>query len=127
MMLIDLQILRGILEDSGIEVFGIIDHGKASKSYIEVEFTAFQWRGYIPFQHRRTGLFLETEPALAEYLKNIQPFFSPEIVVQWIATERGWWETDMLTRTVTKPFFDELAKMEWTSAFPSNNNPQRRI
>lgn len=92
-----------------------------------MEFTAFQWRGYIPFQHRRTGLFLETEPALAEYLKNIQPFFSPEIVVQWIATERGWWETDMLTRTVTKPFFDELAKMEWTSAFPSNNNPQRRI
>lgn len=126
-MHIDLQILREFLEDSGIEVFGIIEHGKASESYIEVEFTNFQWRGYIPFQYRRTGLFIETEAALAEYLKNIQPFFSPEIVLQWIATERIWWETDMLGRTVTKPFFDELARLEWTNAFPTNNNPQRRI
>jgi hypothetical protein len=33
----------------------------------------------------------------------------------------------MQGRYVTKPFFDELAKLKWTNSFPSNNNPQRRI
>lgn len=126
-MPIDLHKLKNLLKGTDIEVFEVIDHGKASESYIDVEFTIFQWRGYIPFHYRRTGLFIETEEALVSYLLDIKSKFAPQATRQWIKSEKKWWNSEMHGRYVTKPFFDELAKLKWTNSFPSNNNPQRRI
>ncbi len=126
-MPIDLQKVRSLLEGSGIAVSEIVEHGKASESYVEVEFLTYSWKGYVPFHYRRAGLFIETEAELAAYLQSIERLFFPEKISEWIAAEKRWWASEMQRRDVTKPFFDELAKMEWTNAFPPNNNPQRRI
>ncbi len=106
-------------------------HTKASESYIEVEFLDDDlnpyWSGLVPYQYRRTGLFLDDERAIAAYLEGIAEYFQPNVREIWIQQEITYWNEHLSGRTVTKPFFDELAKLEWTSAFPAKDNPQRRI
>ncbi len=80
-----------------------------------------------PLFYRRTALFIKTEEQLAEYLISIKPFFVKSIIENWIAFEKQLWNTEFINRTVTKPFFDELSSLQWTSNFPPNNNPQRRL
>ncbi|TAE25035.1 MAG: restriction endonuclease [Candidatus Kapaibacterium sp.] len=106
-------------------------HTKASESYVELEFLdgaeRSYWSGLVPYQYRRTGLFLDDERTIAAYLEGIAEYFQPNARAIWIQQEIAYWNEHLSGRTVTKPFFDELAKLEWTSAFPANDNPQRRI
>lgn len=125
-----LAVLNHVLKDHNIEIHNIFNHGKASESYVDVEFTqedGFKWRGYIPFFYRRTGLMIESEDELSDYLISIKPYFFENKIKEWIEAEKQLWETDHKGKTVTKEFFDAMASLGWTSEFPPNDNPQRRI
>ena len=127
----NLEKIQSLLADSGIKVSQIIQHSKASESYVEVAFheegSGFVWKGYVPYFYRRTGLFLATEEEVSSYLLRIKSHFSRQKISDWITAERKLWETERAGRDVTQHFFFALASLEWTSRFPVNDNPQRRI
>jgi hypothetical protein len=127
-----IDLLREHLANPYIRIISLPEpHTKASESYIEVEFLDEDlkpyWSGLVPYQYRRTGLFLDDESAIAAYLDSIAEYFQPNTREIWIQQEIAYWNEHLSGRTVTKPFFDALATLEWTSAFPANDNPQRRI
>ncbi len=125
-----LAILNHLLKDHNIKVHNIFSHGKASESYVDVEFiqdNGFRWQGYIPYFYRRTGLMIESEDELSDYLISLKPYFFEEKIKEWIEAEKQIWDTEHKGKTVTKEFFEALSTLEWTSEFPSNDNPQRRI
>jgi hypothetical protein len=125
-----IDILTQLLAEHNIQIHSISAHTKASESYVEVTIiqkNGFSWNGLIPYYYRRTGLLLETEQELAAYLIEIKPYFTKETIVNWINEEIELWNTVFVSRTVTKPFFDALSTLKWTSDFPQNNNPQRRL
>ncbi len=127
----NLTVLQSFIQKPTIQVSGFSAHSKASELYLTVSFTDvennFEWTGLIPYHYRRTGIFIETEEDLALYLETIQPFFTKNAISAWIEKEKQYWQETLTGRQVTKPFFDELAKLDWTSAFPANSNPQRRL
>lgn len=127
----DLEKLKSCLSKTDIEVLEIEEHSKASENYVAIVFhdkpTKYKWSGLIPYYYRRTGLFIETEKELADYLQKIKSYFKKAAIRKWIANEKKLWKKEFKGKTVTKPFFDELAKLKWTSKFPPNDNPQRRI
>lgn len=129
-MPLSLQKIQQLLGNQNITVFSISEHTKASENYVEVTFLqddGFEWIGLIPYYYRRTGLFIENEMDLAEYLIQIKPFFTKDAIFSWIENEKDIWATEFSTKTVTKPFFDVLSSLNWESNFPQNDNPQRRI
>jgi hypothetical protein len=127
----NLEKLKSLLKNPEIEVLGLSLHTKASEMYVEVKFTdkkdSFAWQGLIPYHYRRTATFIETEEELAIYLEKIKPYFAKEAIEKWIEQEKKHWEDEMSGKVVTKPFFDELAKLKWVSQFRANDNPQSRL
>ena len=124
--------LEHLLSDDDIIIIDFREHLKASEKYIDVEIhnDDFIWKGSIPYFYRRTGLFIENESDLAQYLSDIKIFFSKKNVESFIAMETKRWETDMSGKKTTKEFFDCLLSMEWNSVeidFPTNPNWARRI
>ncbi len=129
-MSIQLPQVQELLENHNIIAHQISEHSKASESYVEVIFhfdSNYEWKGLIPYFYRRGGLFIESEAELAEYLISIKHFFTKSTVISWIESEIQLWNTEFSKKIVTKPFFDALSTLRWTSDFPRNNNPQRRI
>jgi hypothetical protein len=129
-MPLQLELLQKLLTDESIIIHSTSEHTKASENYVELTFRQddeFEWTGLIPYFYRRTGLFIETEQELTEYLITIKPFFNKSTIEKWIKDEKHLWNTEFTTKTVTKPFFDALSSLTWTSDFPQNDNPQRRI
>ena len=128
----NLEKLQSLIFNKNITVNDISEpHQKASELYVDVTFregdSDFSWSGLIPYYYRRTGLFLETEEELATYIEQIAPYFQEKVISAWILQEINLWKTEFSGREVTKGFFDAMAKLEWTSNFPVNDNPQRRI
>jgi hypothetical protein len=119
------------LVGSDITVSSIESHSKASEAYIHVTFRdpadGYSWSGLIPYYYRRTGLFIESEEDIAAYLKKLTPYFKRAAIKNWIKNEKKLWKRDHHGKDVTKLFFEELSKLKWTSNFPNNDNPQRRI
>jgi hypothetical protein len=113
----NLEKLKSLIKNSEIEVFGFSVHTKASEVYVEVKFTdkqdGFIWYGLIPFHYRRTATFIETEEELAIYLETLRPYFTKNVIQEWVEKEKRYWQDKMSGRSVTKPFFDELATLLW--------------
>lgn len=132
-MTMDLSILENNLKNKNINPTGFRKHTKASELYVDVEFiynNNYKWVGSIPFFYRHTGLFIETEKDLSDYLNEIYPLFSPEKVQKWVEKEKRYWNDEHSGKEVTKPFFDVLINLKWNSVkydFPSNPNWARRI
>lgn len=129
-MSLNLDNIITALAGTEIEPYAIDEHPKASESYIDVRFLKNEeiiWDGRIPYQYRRTGLFLETEDEIVKYLKLIKPYFVPAVRKKWIKEELKAWKNK--GGDVTTKFFKKLASLEWVDAdvFPNNPNPQRRI
>lgn len=116
-----------------IELINLREHSKASEKYIDVKIRLSEseiWEGSIPYFYRRTGLFIETEEELCEYLNNVKNYFKKESIDEFIQTERNRWEDEMSGKKTTKGFFDVLINMKWNSVekdFPANPNWARRI
>jgi hypothetical protein len=126
----DITLINQILNTKTIRVLSVSEHSKASEKSVEVTYTLSDgsiWEGLIPYFYRRTGLFLQTEQEVADYLLKIAPYFEKETARLWIAKELLFWKTEMSGKEVTKPFFEAMQSLEWTSNFPANDNPQRRI
>lgn len=126
----NLQKLQSLLTSESIHVISFSAHSKASERYVEVCFqntNAEKWHGLVPFHYRRTGVFIENEEELARYLEKIEPYFHKQAINDWIEAEKLFWETNHDKKEVTKLFFEELIKLEWTANFPTNRNPQRRL
>ena len=122
--------LNRLLEGDRIRVVGTYNHTKASESYVDVEIADINrsaiWEGAIPYQYRRTGLLLNTEEEVANYLRSIRDYFLEENVKKWADQERIYWRENFAA-PVTTPFFERLLSMDWVYQFPDNQNPQRRI
>jgi hypothetical protein len=127
----NLEKLQSLLKTPEILVFEFSAHSKASELYVKTSFldaeSNFVWEGLIPYHYRRTGLLIDSEEELALYLSKIKPYFSKSAIEDWAQDEKKYWQNELSGREVTKPFFEELAKMQWTSSFPINANPQRRL
>ena len=131
-MPLNLLDLNQILQGTGIVISSTHTHSKASESYLDVTIeddeTGDTWSGTIPYQYRRTGLFLTSESEIADYLIQIKPYFKPAFISEWIEAEQNYW-AENLGGDVTPLFFKALATMEWVKPdnFPANRNPQRRL
>lgn len=126
----NLEDLNALLGGTGIQIKDKYNHTKASESYVDVVITeannTIMWEGAIPYQYRRTGLFLSTEEEVASYLISVKDHFKSDNIGKWICRERKYWEENYKA-PVTTPFFHTLLSMDWVYEFPDNRNPQRRI
>jgi hypothetical protein len=124
----DLKILQTLLEEKNIQVSEFIVNSKASEHYVRTLFIqddGFSWNTVVPYIYRRTGLNLETEQEVADYLYKIKPYFDKNKMEEWKEKEL---ERDLIGGEVTKPFFITLLSFkEEIENLPSNNNGARRI
>ncbi|MBO7286892.1 MAG: hypothetical protein J6U85_01545 [Bacteroidales bacterium] len=126
--MINLDLIQQYLEGKGIIVKELIDNNKASEKYIRTTFIqddGFSWDTVVPYENRRTGLNLNSENKIADYLMSIKPFFQKEKMKNWIDEQR---KKKIIGGPVTSLFFEVLLSLkEEIDTFPQNNNPQRRI
>lgn len=116
------------LKGSGILVSELIDNNKASEKYVRTTFKqsdGFEWKTVVPYYIRRSGLFIETEEELADYLKQIKPYFAEKSMYEWEKKERKKWVESKAD--ITKQFFFRLLSFKEEIDFPANDNPARRI
>lgn len=107
-------------------------HSKASEEYVSVELyysNDVKWTGWIPTTYRRTGLFLDTDDKIYEYLNNVYPELNPSKYNNWLEEQKQFWESKP-NAEVTKSFYDILKACQWTCIncqLPVNPNWARRI
>ena len=117
-----------LLRRENIKVHEFIDNNKASESYVRTTFIqddGFKWDTVVPYVYRRTGLNIEAEQELAEYLISIKPYFRKNAMKEWKKQElkRG-----LIGGSVTPLFFNVLLSFkEEFERFPINPNSARRI
>lgn len=128
----DILVLNSLLLDTGIRALSTQEHAKASEAVVEIEVFDSQtgekvWAGAVPYVYRRSGLSLQTEEELADYLNGVRQFLEPRRAREWIADELKEWQAR--NAHVTFEFFKKLASLRWVkqSEFPANRNPQRRL
>lgn len=83
-MELKIEILQALLLESNITVTEVIHNSKSSESYVRTIFKqddGFEWETVVPYNIRRSGLFLETEEEVADYLKSIKPYFTKQYMV----------------------------------------------
>ena len=124
----DILKLQSYLTNDGIEVYEIVENNKASEVYVKTRFiqtNGFTWDTYVPFVDRRAGLDIKTEEKLADYLKSLKPYFTPEAMENWKKTEL---ERGLIGGDVTPLFFEVLLSFkEEFERFPTNPNSARRV
>lgn len=124
----NLEQLANHLEQTGISAREFLENTKASEKYVRVTFTqddGFEWDTIVPYYIRRSGLFIETERELAEYLVGIKQYFTQSKMAEWRDAERRKWDNSKAR--VTKEFFYKLLSFKEETEFPLNDNPARRI
>lgn len=129
----NLEKLSNYISNNNIKILGFREHNKASEKYVNVIFSYENEESVevsIPYQYRRTGLFIDNEQELAKYLEKIYPFFTKESKNKFIKKEIKRWNDDHANKKVTKLFFDKLINLKLNSVendLPSNPNFARRI
>jgi hypothetical protein len=108
-------------------------HSKASEEYIHVQFRYENenttWEGWVPVEYRRTGVSIQDNEELIEYLNSVYEQLNPNKLESWLSAQEAFW-TEKRRAIVTKPFFDSLAKGGWQCVkctLPANLNWARRI
>ena len=109
-------------------------HSKASEEYLHVKFDYQDevWEGWIPIEYRRTGISIKEEQTdiLITYLNKIYEQMHPQKKKEWIRIQESFWNEEKKGASVTKQFFDSLAKGGWQCVectLPKNPNWARRI
>ena len=126
----DKEKLNELLKEEGITASEFASNTKASEEYIDTIFiqkNGFKWQGYVPYQYRRTGLYIETEEELAKYLISIKPYFVEEEMKKWIEEQKEFWATEKSNANITFKFFNAMCTLRWTNISIQNNNGRRRI
>lgn len=137
------------LKGTNITVIEFLDNTKASEFYVRTEFVqddGFSWTTIIPYEYRRTGLKLQKEEDIAEYLKSIKKYFTREWMKSWVEKEKaecladieakekqnaekvrlGKKATEIVTPYVLLPLFS-LKECNNKTELPTNPNLQRRL
>lgn len=115
-----------------IKIIDKRSHSKASEVYLNVEYDypdGQKWIGWVPIVYRRTGLFLNTDGEIEDYLNNLYPQLNPQKNAQWLEEQKEFWE-EKSNAAITKSFFDALSSFRWTCVncgLPQNPNWARRI
>lgn len=117
--------------NKNIKIIDKREHSKASESYLNVEFKYDNkiWKGWVPIEYRRTGIFLKEEEDIIIYLNKVYEELNPINYENWLKDQDEFWKTKKNAK-VTKSFFDVLAKGNWTCVkcqLPANPNWARRI
>jgi hypothetical protein len=127
---------KGILQkcvSNEIEILSLREHSKASEKYVDLRISLPDktvWEGSIPYFYRRTGLFIETEIELIDYINEIKHFFLKKNINEFIEMEKARWDADLSGKETTKGFFLKLINLQWNSVekdLPNNPNWARRI
>lgn len=124
-----------LLEGSGISIGECYSNTKASEYYVAVTFKqddGFEWRTVVPYIYRRSGLCLDNDEDVVEYLKSIKKYFTKEAMASWKQTELKRWDDAAEKREdkdslVTIEFFKQLLSFKTEVEMPKNPNPQRRL
>lgn len=120
--------LNNILKGNNIFVSEEITNSKSSESYVRTKFVqddGDEFESVVPYYIRRSGLFIEDEKDLADYLVKIKPYFTSQAMQEWKEKEIERWENS--AAYVTKEFFLVLLSFKEETEFPPNDNPARRI
>ncbi len=132
----NLNRLKELVEEIAfLEVRELKEHSKASELYVSIKFKYSDndtWEGWIPYRYRRAGIDIETPQALITYLKEIYPFFEKKKRDEWYCSEQQDWEKNHHDKSVTKPYFDAMAKGNWScrrcvDKITKSSNNARRI
>lgn len=144
-----LENIQHHLTGSGITVLEFLDNTKASEYYIRTQFVqddGFTWTAIVPYVYRRTGLDLKTEKDIADYLRSVKVYFTPEWIDSWVREEKSLCLADIEARTkknedkisrgkkpdeivtplVLLPLFS-LKECNNKTDLPANPNLQRRL
>ena len=124
------------LEGKGIKALHLLQNTKASDYFVKVVFSFDNdedWTAVVPYKYRRSGLDINTEKDVAEYLVSIKPYFTKETRKEW--KKREWAKWEEVKKNVKNPeelvtidFFKNLLSFkEEVDSFPDNPNPQRRF
>ena len=121
------------ISDGQTSVRGFYVHSKASEKYVVVSFGVGnhpkEW--VIPYQYRRTNLFIDDLPSLVKLIKDSKPMLNSDGVASFKRMISGK-ETEYFGAgaTVTIPIFQLLlmncGEWVWNKNF-HNENPQRRV
>jgi hypothetical protein len=106
-------------------------HAKASEEYVQVQFLYENgiWEGWVPVEYRRTGVSINNDEELCEYLNAIYEQLNPANLSAWQKEQESFW-AEKERADVTKGFYDCLVKGGWRCVscdLPPNRNWARRV
>ncbi|MCL2016666.1 MAG: restriction endonuclease [Defluviitaleaceae bacterium] len=107
-------------------------HAKATEKYVDVSFALphGDWHGWIPVEYRRTGVNLQTDEEISDYIEKIYNIMEKTPPSEWLSAEEQFWREEKPNAATTKEFFDILAQGGWKCnkhELPQNPNFARRI
>lgn len=124
----DIKLINDYLSSNDIEVDDYKKNGK--EHYVRVTFVdgAYSFTTYVPIKYRRAFLELNSEKAVADYLKSIKHFFKEEAVNSWFAKElMNVPDKDGIKYTFLRILLGSKGKRLLSSDFPQNPNAQKII
>ena len=89
--------IQKYIKKPNIEVQKLRTHSKANEKYVDVSFTyknQKKWNGSIPYNYRRTGLFLNSSQKIAELIEKVYEELKKENSKKWIKNERKKWDIE---------------------------------
>ena len=95
---LNLEKLQELLNGSDIIALEFLNNTKASEYYVRTKFiqdNGFEWTSIVPYKYRRTGLELNTEEAIANYLKSVKKYFTKDWMNNWGKKEKEECENDI--------------------------------
>jgi hypothetical protein len=105
-------------------------HSKASERYIDAVFVydKIQWETSVPVEYRRTGVDLQDDDAIDEYLNKVYSECDPKHWEQWRTEQKSYWAGR--SADITSKIFMPLLSFTWTCQgceLPQNPNFARRV
>lgn len=128
-MALNLEKIQSLL-NAGIEVLELKRNAPACEEYIRTKFTDgnFQIETMVPFVYRRSFLELSDEVSIAEYLNNLQTYFTKEKLNNWFKEQMDFLAYENGTKaTFLRILLSSYGREILQNKFPQNNNPQKQI
>lgn len=105
-------------------------HSKASERYVDAVFVynKLRWEVSVPIEYRRTGVDLQGNEEIEEYLKKIYSECNPKYWDNWRSEQKLYWAGR--NADITANIFMPLLSFKWTCQgckLPQNPNFARRV
>lgn len=112
-------------------------HTKAAEQYVDVSykfdtsnFPYKVWSPWIPIEYRRTGIYINGDQAISEYIEKVYTKLSSQSYEKWLNGENKFWNTEKKGAKKTRKFFEALSDLKWhcrECSLPTNPNWARRV